>query len=374
LSRGGKKCSCQYPLPTLQAKVSKPGTGRCDTRDFAADELAAAREWRVLQKAKNRKGEAAAKESPRLEQYALEVWLPAVRAEVDRGKRKVQTVEAYDRHLRSYIFPRFGQTRLDDLRPGPLQELLDDLKAQGLSESTVDSAFTPLKGLVRFAVKREHTSSNRVVVDKDRVVSREKRTVELPVLVSMIAALPETERGVWATAGLAGLRRGELAALRPEDVDLTADTLEVFRALDSKYRLGLPKGGRGRKVLILDELRPFLRRQLLLADPAQDYLFGKPQRIFRAVEPARRSWKTHGLPTDMGLHHFRHCFTTYLHGAGVSTKVIDDAIEHVTPGLTLGLYVHVQASDRTLAKEQFSAYYKRMFVADDVAQAGIGAL
>ena len=38
----------------------------------------------------------------------------------------------------------------------------------------------------------------------------------------LIATVPERDRPLWATAMYAGLRRGELRALRWEDVDLAA--------------------------------------------------------------------------------------------------------------------------------------------------------
>jgi integrase len=56
---------------------------------------------------------------------------------------------------------------------------------------------------------------------------------------ALIAAVPEKDQAVWATAFYAGLRRGELQALRDEDVDLAAGVIRVERSWE-------PYGGRDR--------------------------------------------------------------------------------------------------------------------------------
>jgi integrase len=45
----------------------------------------------------------------------------------------------------------------------------------------------------------------------------------------LLGALPQGERALWATAMFGGLRRGELMALRIEDVDLAAGVIHVRR-------------------------------------------------------------------------------------------------------------------------------------------------
>jgi hypothetical protein len=46
--------------------------------------------------------------------------------------------------------------------------------------------------------------------------------------------LPEADRAIWATAMYAGLRRGELMALRAESIDLDANVIHVERGGDAK--------------------------------------------------------------------------------------------------------------------------------------------
>ena len=47
---------------------------------------------------------------------------------------------------------------------------------------------------------------------------------------TLLSALGERDRALWAAAFYTGLRRGELRGLRWEDVDLTTGTIKVRRA------------------------------------------------------------------------------------------------------------------------------------------------
>ena len=52
------------------------------------------------------------------------------------------------------------------------------------------------------------------------VRGRRDRIASPTEAAALIEALPERDRALWATALYAGLRRGELMALRGEDIDL----------------------------------------------------------------------------------------------------------------------------------------------------------
>jgi integrase len=58
---------------------------------------------------------------------------------------------------------------------------------------------------------------------RDRYASPEEAAV-------LIATVPERDRPLWATAMYAGLRRGELRALRWQDVDLASGVIRVRRS------------------------------------------------------------------------------------------------------------------------------------------------
>ena len=50
----------------------------------------------------------------------------------------------------------------------------------------------------------------------------------------LIAALPEEDRALWATAFYANARRGELRALRPSDIDLEGRVIRLERGWDDE--------------------------------------------------------------------------------------------------------------------------------------------
>jgi integrase len=63
----------------------------------------------------------------------------------------------------------------------------------------------------------------------------------------LIGALPERDRALWASALYAGLRRGELQALRWSDVDLAEGVIRVERGWDERVGPVAPKSRAGRR-------------------------------------------------------------------------------------------------------------------------------
>ena len=75
----------------------------------------------------------------------------------------------------------------------------------------------------------------------------------------MIAAVPERDRPIWATAMYGGLRRGELRALRVEDIDLEQGLIRVERGWDPyEGEIKLKSNAGRRKVPISAVLRTLL--------------------------------------------------------------------------------------------------------------------
>jgi integrase len=129
--------------------------------------------------------------------------------------------------------------RLGALGRQVVQDLVESWRADGLSASTVQNTLNPLQALARRAVR-----SGELAVDPTdglelpSIRGRRDRIASPAEAAALIKALPESERALWATALYAGLRRGELRALRWEDIDFEAAVINVRRSWDADPAIG----------------------------------------------------------------------------------------------------------------------------------------
>lgn len=122
--------------------------------------------------------------------------------------------------LRLRVLSDFGSTQLSAITRGDLQSFVDKMLAEELAASTIRNTINPLQAIFRHAVRRELAPLNPTR-DLELPVARGRRDriATAGEASRLIEALPSEDQGLWATAFYAGLRRGELQALRGSDVD-----------------------------------------------------------------------------------------------------------------------------------------------------------
>jgi len=87
----------------------------------------------------------------------------------------------------------------------------------------------------------------------------------------MLDALDPADKGLWATAFYAGLRRGELIGLQPEDVDLANGVIHVRRGWDMLEGEIEPKSRKGRRKVPIPAV---LRDHLYALERSAGPIFG----------------------------------------------------------------------------------------------------
>lgn len=201
---------------------SSRSSARC--KEFAREADAVA--WRDDMRVKVRRGSARAPSKLTL-RAAAEAWLEGVKdgAIRDRSGRrfKPSTLRSYEGALQKRVLPDLGAVRLSEITRHDLQDLADRLLAEDLSPSTIRNVLMPLRAIYRRAVGRSEVTVNPTAdLDLPALNGRRDRIVPPGYAARLIAALPITERALWATAFYAGLRLGEMRALRARDIeDLT---------------------------------------------------------------------------------------------------------------------------------------------------------
>lgn len=367
----GAKCNC---TPTYQASVWSVEDERKIRKTFPT--IRAAKAWRSEASTAVSRGELRAATTVTVRE-AAEAWLEDARtgkARARSGDRfKPSAIRGYEMNLRLHVEPKLGNRRLSDLRRTHVQEFVDGLVGDGMAPATVQAVVIALKSLCRYEVRRGRLAVNPTAeLDLPRVRSRRDRVADPVEAATLLDALAPADRALWATAFYAGLRRGELMALRASDVNLDAGLLHVRAGWDLKEGRIATKGQSageddaeavGRRVPICEALRAPLAAHLLDADRWGDQLvFGpdgtrpfSPRPISERADAAWRAAKLERIT----LHECRHTFASLMIAAGVNAKALCDYMGHASITTTLDLYGHLMPGNENEAAGMLDAYLQR---------------
>lgn len=303
-SRQGGRCNCNAGY---EAWVFLPKEKRKVRKTFRRE--AEARSWRAEALVALNSGEVRAPSRITVEQAAW-LWLEAAYKGVVRDRSgniyKLGTLREYQRALRLRLLTEFGQTRLSEVTRSDLQDFVDRLMAAELAPSTTANTLNPLQAIYRHAVRRGIAAANPTRdLELPRARGRRNRIATAAEAKRLVETLPPDDQPIWATAFYAGLRRGELQALRGSDVDLTAMEISVRRAWDQYEGPIAPKSKAGiRTVPILGVLRRYLSGRIA-GIGSDDLILGRgcesPFAPKAISDRAKRAWRLRGIPGLSGI-------------------------------------------------------------------------
>ena len=269
------------------------------------------------------------------------------------------TLRGYERAWKR-IDPELGAHRLDAIRRADLQALIDRWAADGVKPATIRNSLDPMRTIYRRSMVRDLVSVNPTAnLEVPKVDNARERFASREEAAALIAALPEGEQALWATAFYGGLRRGELRALRWAHVHLEhaqhGPHIHVQRAWDDEEGDGPPKTRAAvRRVPITPTLRAFLdTHKAATGRSGSDLVFGR-----EATQPFIPStvrnraltawgWKHDGktlaktrddAAEPIGLHECRHTFASLMIAAGCNAKALSVVMGHESIGITFDRY------------------------------------
>lgn len=297
----------------------------------------------------------------------LERWLrDAVKDSV-----KAKTYIDYESICRVRVIPRIGTHKLAKLTALDLQGLYGDLKVAGLSPQSIRKTHRVLHAAFRQAEKWDLLARNPCGRVKSPKAERSEMQAWTPEQANHFLAATNEHRmcALYVLALSTGMRRGELLGLKWSDIDLSAGTLSVQRALQwqslDKYQFVTPKTAKSRRTIHLSkkavgELRAHKDRQTFAKRDAgefwqdQDLVFcnamGGPldpshqSAVFQqAASVIADAAKKSGAPAFpvIRFHDMRHTAATILLAKGVHVKLVSEMLGHSTITLTLDTYSHV---------------------------------
>jgi integrase len=295
----------------------------------------------------------------------IERWLKDWAADNVSNK----TFTRYAELLRKHIGARVGSIPIQKLQAADLQCVYAAMAADGLADRTRLHAHRVVSTMLKHAQQWGVVSRNvAAMVDARRVKQRE---IEVLTPAQAQAVLKTLRGSLYPMATVlltTGLRRGELLALRWQDVDLDAAVLRVEQAIEQTTRAGIvikqPKTKHGKRVVTLPPSTVTVLREHWKAQqeqrlalglgkaPADALVFANWDGSVRSPDVLTHQWhramKAAGIKAT--LHSLRHTHTSTLIASGLDVIAVSRRLGHGSPVITLGVYGHLfQLDDRAAA-------------------------
>jgi integrase len=276
-----------------------------------------------------------------------------------------KTWTRYAQLLRKHLGARLGAVPIQKLRAADLQAVYTAMAQEGLADQTRLHLHRVTSRLLGHAQQWGVVPRNIVtMVDAPRVRPQE---IEILTAAEMQTVLDKLRgRPLYTIAAVllaTGLRRGELLALRWQDVDLDGAMLRVEQALEQTKRGGLvvkaPKTRHGRRAVTLPPSTVALLREHWRAQQEQRLALGlgkapPDSSVFAdwngsvrsphwLTQLWRKAMKAAGLKAT--LHSLRHTHASTLIASGLDVLTISRRLGHGSPVITLGVYGHLFKTD-----------------------------
>lgn len=267
----------------------------------------------------------------------------------------------YRRVVRVHIEPTLGPRRLATLDPLDVAQLYREKLDKGLAPATVLYLHRILHRALGQAMRWKLTHHNvAAMVDAPRLPRSTVRAFTVEQARAFMSAVKgDRLESLYLVALAAGLRRGEVLALRWPDVNFDTGSLAVQRSLskvEGGWAFTEPKTASSRRVVKLpafavEALREHRERQI--EERIKAHVWADPALVFSTVigtvidgRNLLRLFKGHvkaaGMePESFTFHGLRHSAATLMLALGVHPKVVAEALGHSRVGITLDVYSSV---------------------------------
>jgi integrase len=343
----------------------------------------------------------------------LDEWLAA---KIERGELEETTARTYRDQIRDYLKPKLGHHKLGELRGLMLTRSYREIVQERAELVAAAKAIN-----ARYAEEAEAENAKRHAAGRRRMVKPEHVPVPRPISASTVARIhaivsgalrsavkqgltvrsvapdaelpkvtrtkvrPPSPEGYGSmldaisaerlyafvlVAGHSGLRRGELAGLQWDDIDLGTGRIVVRRqrtTVGYEVREKTPKSEAGEdRVVYLDDdtlatLKRWREQQAAERDgwgsayQDGDYVFtredGRPYHPDYLTKVYKRLATRAGLRTTK-LHGMRHFRASALISTGADISAVSKAMGHSTISVTSDLYGHLfEKANKNMAKK-----------------------
>ena len=297
--------------------------------------------WLILHGHEEREDKSEAPEMPTLAKFCQRF----IDEYVVANRLKPSTIENKKMLQRSYLVPILGERKLDEISEADVQRLKAGFAE--LAPATVNNILTLLSTVLKTAIEWgviETMPRIRKLKKEDQGFSfYDEGTFER--LVTAASGIDPMCKLVVLLGGEAGLRGGEIVALRLRHCDLRRGVLHVDEN-EWQGHVGTPKGNRVRQVVMTSRLRAALV-ELAATRADRDSRVIVREDGSQATKRVVDGWllkaqRVAGLPKK-GPHVLRHTFCSLLAASGAAPRAIQELAGHLH-STTTDRYLHLAPS------------------------------
>lgn len=283
-----------------------------------------------------------------------------------------------------------GKHFIKDITKIQYQKTLELLFREINSRHTLQSINKVAKMIFNYACKYDLLKSNPTAYAKvpkfKETVANIKSNPDLPKYLEkedlkiFLNSIKHNEKynsyAIFLTLAYTGIRRSELAALKWDDIDFTAKTININknvyipRGKHEDYILQTPKTKTSKRVISVTEnvlqelirLRSFQKQEQMLHRSEwhyENFVFTAPKNPGYPINPMiiwnrmKKSLAASGLNTTLSPHSLRHTHTSLLAEAGVSLEAIMERLGHANDVITKTIYLHITQETKKDAAQKF---------------------
>jgi integrase len=379
--------SWQHVLPTGRRVRRKRQVGTLDQYKTEAAAERAVRSWRLAINSNQAHAFSGITMKDLIEHFRLKEL-----AGKGEDRRAWSTRHRYECYLKSWIEPRWGKEELAAIKTPIVEEWLEQLiplerkhhklksgqaakrDSKPLAPATKAKIRNLMSVLFNHAIRWEFTDRNpiRGLTRGSGVRQSSKREkvpdiLEVAEMQAIVAELQLRERVLLFLDMTTGLRRGELAGLKWQDIDFENMQIDVNRSVVSQV-VGRCKTEASQKPVPMDGCTAQLLQSWLQATPyrnPEDWVFasnssragekrGKQplwlQTIMRYhIQPVVERL---GITKRVSWHTFRRTFATLLKANGEDIKVVQELMRHGSSRVTMDIYAQAQMPAKRAAQQK----------------------
>ena len=285
------------------------------------------------------------------------------------------TLIGYKGYLRNHLLPALGTLDLKAIAVDTVQGYINE-KSAALAQKTVKEHITLAAEIMDGAVEDGLIPKNPFRSKRLKVVGRESQTIEAftekEYRIFEKQILPVLTGGTKLFAAITlytGMRRGEICALRWEDIDFQCGRIHVTKAVSwpgqNQGVIKSPKTKNGvRHPIILPALLPILlqHRQIsgyvVRGEREKEDIPITRQEIKRLYERIDRAVLESGCGCDFHSinRRGRHTIATFMNNAALDEKTIESQLGHYDVRFTRRHYMNAQARQEERSMAQLAAY------------------